>query len=267
MLGEGGTVSSTGEIPGGLDLEDRRLAAGEPLVREPHPHRLPLPRGARVSAPRPEIPASKLQIPAASTKVLSRPRLVRLLPAADTRDGDDACVALLCGPPGCGKTTLLTDWALTSGSDRAIAWLSLTGDDNDSFVLWSSILRALEHSGAWPEESALHQLSAPRHGVDAEFLAAFPAAFEELRCPSVVLVLDDLHEVTDRDAVAPLDVLLRECPPPLRLVLSTRFVQLFSLARLRLEGKVREVDASTLEFSAEEAADLLDLHDVRLTEA
>ncbi|HKG52278.1 MAG TPA: AAA family ATPase, partial [Actinomycetales bacterium] len=232
-----------------------------------HLCRAPLPRPGGVSAAELEIAATKLSSPAASRLLLSRPRLVHLLPAADPRETDDACITLLCGPAGCGKTTLLTDWAQKSGPDRAIAWLSLTADHDDVFLLWSSILEALEESGAWPEESALRRLSAPRHEVDAEFLAAFTAAFEQLQCPNVVLVLDDLHGVVARDAVATLDLLLRERPRGLRLVLSSRFVQLFSVARLRLEGKVREIDAASLEFSEQEAADLLDLHDVRLTQS
>jgi len=213
------------------------------------------------------VPASKLEIPAASTSVLSRPRLLDLLPTSATRGTDEAEVTLLCGPAGCGKTTLLTEWARSTGSDRAIAWLSLTADDNDVYLLWSAILAALEGSGAWPEDSALHELSAPRHHVEPSFLAAFTAAFEELDCPSVVLILDDLDQIAASEALTTLDVLLRACPRQLRLILSTRFVQLLSVARLRLEGRVHEVDATSLEFSAEEAADLLRLHDVTLTEA
>jgi len=225
-----------------------------------YPSLIPLPR-------RGGVPASKLEIPAASTSVLSRPRLLGLLPTSATRKTDEAEVTLLCGPAGCGKTTLLTEWARSTGSDRAIAWLSLTADDNDVYLLWSAILEALEESGAWPEDSALHELSAPRRHVDPGFLAAFTAAFEELECPSVVLVLDDLDKIAAPEAVTSLDVLLRACPRPLRLILSTRFVQLLSVSRLRLEGRVCEVDAASLEFSAAEAADLLYLHDVTLTEA
>jgi LuxR family transcriptional regulator, maltose regulon positive regulatory protein len=198
--------------------------------------------------------------------VLSRPRLLSLLPASDTRGVDDATVTLLCGPAGCGKTTLLSEWARGAGSERPIAWLSLAAVDNDVFLLWSAILRALEQSGAWPEDSALHRLAAPHRTVDAEFLTAFAAAFDDLQRPGVVLVLDDLHEVVAREAVTTLHLLLRDCPPGLRVVLSTRFVQLLSVARLRLEGKVREVDAGCFQFTSEEAADLLHLHDVRLTD-
>jgi LuxR family maltose regulon positive regulatory protein len=239
-----------------------RWSAGAVLgMKTTYPSMVPRPR-------RGGVPVSKLEVPVASTRVLSRPRLLGLLPATRPRDGDPegSRVTLVCGPAGCGKTTLLTEWARIARAGRAVAWVSLTSDDNDVFVLWSAILRALEGSGAWPGDSALHRLPAPRREVDGEFLAAFAAAFEQLRAPGVVLVLDDVNAVIGREAVATLEALLRECPPMLSVVLSTRFVQLLSVARLRLEGRVREVDGSCLEFSAAEAADLLDLHGVRLTE-
>src|SRR5215213_6151366 len=70
------------------------------------------------------VPTAKLTIPAASTSIVPRPRLLDLLPTSDTRDTDDRSLTILSGPAGCGKTTLLTDWARRTGSDRAIAWLS-----------------------------------------------------------------------------------------------------------------------------------------------
>ena len=71
-----------------------------------------------------------------------------------------------------------------------------------------------------------------------------------------MLVLDDLHQVTDRAVLARLAALLRRPPPALRLVLITRVDPHLSLARLRLAGQLGEVRADDLAFTPAEAADL-----------
>jgi len=176
-------------------------------------------------------------------------------------------VTLLCGPAGSGKTTLLVDWARHRRRDAntAVAWVSLSADDNEVFVLWSAILRALELSGAFPATSLLHGLQAPRHRLDPGFTETFVAAFRQAVRRPVHLVLDDLQELRDPEALATLETLLRNAPPNLHLLLATRYAPPLGLPRLRLEGRVHDIDRSRLQFTEAEADALLRLHGVELT--
>lgn len=218
------------------------------------------------------IPYPKVQIPQRASALVARPRLlgdVAPLPgrhAAAAEDEVGGRVTLICGPAGSGKTTLLVDWARHQRRDgrTAVAWVSLGADDNDVFVLWSSILTALELTGAFTSSSLLHRLGAPRHRLDPQFMATFVTAFRDSAPQPVHLVLDDLHEVHDPAALATLDVLLRNVPTQLHLLISARYAPPLALPRLRLEGRVHDIDRSLLGFTEAEADALLRLHGVEL---
>ncbi|MGH3322470.1 MAG: LuxR C-terminal-related transcriptional regulator [Streptosporangiaceae bacterium] len=216
------------------------------------------------------MPAPKVRVPVASTTLTRRDRLLRLLePEAPDEPAPD--VTLVCAPAGSGKTMLLAAWARerhadTTGSDaRPVAWATVDADDNDVFPLWSAILAALEATGAWGPDSALYRLTPPRAAMESGFLAAVVEAFDELNGP-VWLVLDDLHQLHDAAALRSLEMLLRTIPNRLRLVLAARYEPTLGLARLRLEGRLRDIDAEALTFTREEARLLLAQHGIRLAD-
>jgi LuxR family maltose regulon positive regulatory protein len=74
----------------------------------------------------------------------------------------------------------------------------------------------------------------------------------------VLLVLDDLHEVTGQRVAAGLELLLEHQPPALRVVLAGRGLPPVGLARLRARGRLVEVGQEDLRFTDEEARSLLD---------
>jgi LuxR family maltose regulon positive regulatory protein len=218
------------------------------------------------------VPLPKIQIPMRAAALVTRPRLVDDVAAGSGRHvasgGDKALgVTLVCGPAGSGKTTLLVDWARHRRRDpsTAIAWVSLNHDDNDVFILWSAILRALELTGAFPAASPLRGLRAPRHRLDPRFVETFGAAFRQAVRHPIHLVLDDLQEIREPEALASLDTLLRNAPPSLHLLLASRYAPPLGLPRMRLEGRVRDIDRSRLGFTEAEADALLRLHDVELS--
>jgi LuxR family maltose regulon positive regulatory protein len=221
-------------------------------------HPWPMPHGRLL------VPAHKTELPAPPPTLLSRSRLLRLVAPPG---GAEPHATLVCAPAGSGKTTLLADWLRTrpGAPDAAVAWVSLGPEDNDPRLLWQSVLVALERSGAWSDDAPPADLRPPDHRPGPEFTVAFHSAFASVSRAPVVLVLDDVHEVTDPTALAGLDLLLRNPPPALRLVLAARFEPPLALARLRLEGRIRDVDAAALAFSAPEAEALLRGHDVRLS--
>ncbi|HEX5494867.1 MAG TPA: LuxR C-terminal-related transcriptional regulator, partial [Mycobacteriales bacterium] len=90
------------------------------------------------------------------------------------------------------------------------------------------------------------------------------AAFEQIATP-IWLVLDEVHELHAANALRSLDMLLRRLPDKLRLVLSTRCEPPLALPRLRVEGRLKEIHASQLTFTRDEAALLLAGHGMVLT--
>ncbi|HSH80627.1 MAG TPA: hypothetical protein VLA19_19025 [Herpetosiphonaceae bacterium] len=75
-----------------------------------------------------------------------------------------------------------------------------------------------------------------------------------------VLVLDDLHHVTESGVHGALDYLLERLPPQLTVVIATRHDPPLALARLRARRELVELRLPELRFTVDEAALLLNQH-------
>ena len=72
-----------------------------------------------------------------------------------------------------------------------------------------------------------------------------------------ILVLDDLHTVTDHASLATIDRAMRHMPANLRVVLGTRVDPSIAIPRMRADQQVTELRASDLAFTQAEARALL----------
>jgi LuxR family maltose regulon positive regulatory protein len=198
--------------------------------------------------------ASKLGAPSMPGRVVARPRLFALLDA-----GVERPVTLVAAPAGAGKTMLLTSWMSAVSPPGPVAWLSLDHGDNDPVRFWTYVLAALCRSGALPADSGLQTLMPSPQGDDA-LLPMLLHGLEELASP-VVLVLDDVHELTEPRVLHGIELLVRHAPPQLRLVLSTRADPPLPLHRLLVSGRLTQLRAADLAFTVAEVAELLAEYD------
>src|SRR5690242_878173 len=154
----------------------------------------------------PVVPSAKIAVPPLPPGFVVRAALRAALDAADPAD-----VGLVCAPAGYGKTLLLADWARTStGAD--VAWVGLDRDDNDPKRLWASVIAAVAACPSVPPGSRLHGPWAwPRAGAQPEFLAELGVTLQQLPRP-VRLILDDVHELVDPDALHGLQIFMRNRP-------------------------------------------------------
>jgi LuxR family transcriptional regulator, maltose regulon positive regulatory protein len=194
--------------------------------------------------------AAKLTPPRSSLRQVPRPRLFDPL-----QTGTRQLLTLVTGPAGAGKTTLLAAWSSSRQPPGPVAWLSLDAGDNEAARFWAYILAALCQSGAVPGDSALRALAPPAE-PDHDFLSQLVSELAALPSP-VVLVLDDLHDITDATVFEGLEFLLRHAPPQLRLVLATRVDPPLPLQRLLVSGRLVQVRAADLAFTVAEVAELL----------
>ena len=159
----------------------------------------------------------------------------------------------MVAPAGYGKTTLLSHWA--ENTSQAFAWVSVDQDDNDPKVLLSYVARALD--AVQPVGSQVFEvLASPVSSVPGSVVPRLGAAFRSMTVP-VVLVLDDVHLLHDRECRDALSVLADHVPPGSRLVLAGRDTPPLRIARLRAEGRVLEIGPGELMLSRPEAAALL----------
>jgi LuxR family maltose regulon positive regulatory protein len=194
--------------------------------------------------------ATKLRVPQAPRHLLLRKRLLDLL----DRSADDRLV-LLSAPAGAGKTVLLASWIHTRRLPGTPCWLSLDADDNDASRLIADLLSALQSAGVTTLGDSLERLTAPPGASIERFLPHLVNALAELRTP-VIVVLDEIHELTSPQATATIDFLVRHAPEQLRLVLAGRADPPLPIERLRVGGELTELRIADLAFDRAETAEL-----------
>ncbi len=204
------------------------------------------------------VPAlsGKLAVPAHPGWVIRRGRLFSLLDR-----GIEHPVTLVAAPAGSGKTMLLASWLAATTPPGPVAWLSLDAGDNDAVRFWTHVLASLTRVGAVAQDSNLHGMAADVR-TSATMAPQFVEQVDSLDVP-VVLVLDDVHELTDPAVLAGIEFLVRHPTSSLRLVLSTRADPPLPLYRLLLTGSLFELRAADLAFTVDEVAQVLDEYDYR----
>ncbi len=173
------------------------------------------------------------------------------------RQLDEALVhplTLLVAPAGAGKSVLLAQWA-TTHPELDFVWVEVVEDDDDP-VRFSQ--RLLEGFGAinpdFVDLTALTSLHGG--GLGTPLLEALEAQMAEL--PEVVIVLDDLHHLSNAALISDLGRLVNVLAPNVHLVLSTRTDLPIAWSRHRLSHQLTEIRQSDLALDEIDSALLLE---------
>jgi len=191
---------------------------------------------------------AKLSAPRIHPGVVDRPHILQALDA-----GADAVLTLLGAPAGYGKTTAVRVWC--ESQDSAFAWVTLDAGDNDPNRMWRYIAAAVDRIRpglAGPTERRLGVAGSAIEDAVDELMIALGRYTKP-----VILVLEDLHAVTDEDCLASIDYALLHVPENVRVIINTRIDPAIRLPRLRAAQQLAELRVSDLAFTAPEAKALL----------
>jgi LuxR family maltose regulon positive regulatory protein len=195
--------------------------------------------------------STKLHIPHTRANGVLRTRLTDKLLNDLKRTGS---FALLSGPAGFGKTTLLSEFVEQLG--RPVAWVSLDEGDNDPIRFWTYLITACQSVEPKVGESALALFQTPQPLLDDAIPTILINDLVGLES-DLILILDDYHLIQNQSIHAALGFLINHIPDKLHLVLSTRVDPPWPLARFRARGQLIEIRAVDLRFTTEEAAAFL----------
>jgi LuxR family transcriptional regulator, maltose regulon positive regulatory protein len=200
--------------------------------------------------PGPELVLTKLWPPTTRAGLLPRADLQALLQA-----GLQGRLCLVGAPAGFGKTTLLTQWRAVAGASR-VAWVSLEEADNDPTRFWVYVVEALRTVEPGVGAGALAALGRPSADLQRTVL---PGLLNELSTAGLplYLVLDDFHLITNPTCHQTLTFFLDHLPADIHVVLATRADPPLPLARMRARGELAELRATDLQFTDQEASELL----------
>jgi LuxR family transcriptional regulator, maltose regulon positive regulatory protein len=173
-------------------------------------------------------------------------------------------VTIISAPAGSGKTSLLRTWAGRPGQPYRLAVLQVQRDQHDAQQFWLALLTAVRQAS-----TVTGRAEPPAATPDFNGRAMVDRVLSELASQRgrLILVIDDLNELTSPDALAQLTRLLTNLPGDVHVVLATRRDLPLRLHQLRLTGELAEIRAADLRFSERETRELLDASGIALSEA
>jgi LuxR family transcriptional regulator, maltose regulon positive regulatory protein len=163
-------------------------------------------------------------------------------------------LTMVIGPPGYGKTVLLSQWAAARRSER-VRWLSLGPGHNDPATLGLDLVAALARPERGPTPALPGLLAPDGRRWDERFLSALLDDIWDL--PRTVLVLDDVHVLECPAAVEELATLIGHASSTLHVVMISRGDPPSPFFRFGLSDELIEVRTNDLAFTFEEAVELL----------
>ena len=194
------------------------------------------------------IAEAKIAPPSLRHSLVDRPRITQAIDK-----GADALLTVFEAPAGYGKTTAMRSWCATQNA--GLMWVTLDSGDDDPARMWTYIATAVERIRPGLAHPVLRrledQVSPVEHAVD-ELLTLLGRSREP-----AILVLDDLHTVTNQDALGSIDRALRHMPENVRVLIGTRVGPPLAIPRLRAAQQLTELRASDLAFTVGEAHTLL----------
>jgi LuxR family maltose regulon positive regulatory protein len=194
--------------------------------------------------------STKFRVPRVRRDIVARDSLVRRARAFAL----EKRVTLVHAPAGSGKSTLMAQLAC-GAMDAVVVWLSLDEDDDDANRLFASLLTAL-HGVALEWAADPHGVASQISGSPELSRAAVNLLINAL-CSfdgeRLLIVLDDLHRVSDPGALKLLDYLIDRLPPEIGLLIGTRVVPELSLPRWRTRGELGELQMTDLQFNETDA--------------
>ena len=193
----------------------------------------------------------KVTPPERAAASLPRPEPVERLVAAD------APLLLIVAPAGWGKTSLLSEWLDVEQGRRPVAYLRLETGDDAGPVFWTYVVAALRR--AWPElpAGAEEALRSPDVDPMRDVVPSLLNGLAEADHAPLLLVLDDYHVISDEGIHHSIGYLVDHLPPGVQLAIATRTDPRLPLGRLRAAGRLLELRATDLAFSAWETGELL----------
>lgn len=215
---------------------------------------------------RPSLPASSVQAGLSglilATKLgpprLRASELIQRKALADKLSGSlDVALTIVAAPAGYGKSTALCEWYL--GLDPAMvsaAWLTVDETDDDPILFANHLISAIDQ-GVDTLQGKLKASIDFKLDIDLRATATTIVNAIERGGKQVVLLVDDLHAISNVDVLGLIGILANSGSRSLHLILSSRTQPQIRLAKLRALGEVLELGSSDLQFDREECSRFL----------
>jgi ATP/maltotriose-dependent transcriptional regulator MalT/DNA-binding SARP family transcriptional activator len=195
---------------------------------------------------------TKLLPPRLGRRVLPRPRLVERM-----RGFVDQPATIVCADAGCGKTTLVTEFARSLA--LPFVWYQIDPTDVDLAVFFGYLVHAIRTLRPEFGQLVLRFISETENLASRtdQLVDVFVNEVSEQIEQKTIVVLDDYHHVDSSAPIAAsIDRVVQYIPDVLHLVVTSRTMPNLSVTRLRSKGLIGVVDRKDLLFTPAEVRKL-----------
>ncbi|MFZ3024371.1 LuxR C-terminal-related transcriptional regulator [Pseudomonas sp.] len=204
----------------------------------------------------------KLTAPQAASDSLCRPQVLEALAGHP-----NARLVLFSAPAGSGKTTALVALAQArQARGSAVAWFSLASEDDDPARFFAQLIETLSAAIPGLGQDALGYLQNTMRVPVAAVMESLLVDLAHVQQP-LLLVLDDLHLLQDRELFAALNRLVQLAPAGFTLALGSRSQPPLNLATWRAKGLLLEIGPDELRMTEGETRDYLDRLGLQLNDS
>ncbi|MEN6324615.1 MAG: LuxR C-terminal-related transcriptional regulator [Syntrophomonas sp.] len=158
-------------------------------------------------------------------------------------------LTMIIAPAGYGKTTAVLDWLRKRG--QASAWLSVDDYDNNPTLFWQYFCAALDGIAEGISKSTEYVFSSWELLKANIHISILIDRLSEVQS-DFLLVVDDLHLITDLSILRGLSYLISYLPEKMHLIVISRTEPGLELAKHRIKWQVHLVSEKDLGFRNEE---------------
>jgi LuxR family maltose regulon positive regulatory protein len=192
---------------------------------------------------------SKLRAATLPRFAVARTRLTRRV-----AEGTGGRLTLISAPAGFGKSVLVSQWAATRAAEPA--WLSIDARDRDAARLAQHLVASLIPHGFAIDDDFVTSIPPENDALGDTLVDQLVESMHDLG--ETCFVLEDIDRVGESPIADDLARLIREAPPTLHFVVTSRADLNLPLHRLRTHGELTQLRADDLRFTTGEARALMD---------
>ena len=171
-------------------------------------------------------------------------------------------LTLVAAPAGSGKTVLVRSW-LERRPHHLQGWVTVERGERDAQHFWARVVAQVR--AAAPESVTIEPL-VPIPEFNGHALVERLVSELSLLEQRLILVIDDLHELAEREILHQLRSFLDHVPATVHVVLLTRRDPVLGLHRFRLAGELTEIRSTDLRFTLHETRQVLAASGIVLSE-
>jgi LuxR family maltose regulon positive regulatory protein len=187
---------------------------------------------------------AKLQAPTINMNIVSREKLLQKL-----QRGSESKLTLIVAPAGYGKTTAVLDWLKNCGLSSA--WFSVDAYDNNPVLFWNYFCAALDSIAPGVSKSAEYVFASPELLSANIHINILIDRLAELKSDAL-LVLDDLHVISDPSILGGLSYLISYLPEKMHLMIISRTEPRLETVTHRIKWQIGRLDEKDLRFRNED---------------